>query len=307
MSRDLFTQPLRGIIVPMVTPLAGPDELDTPALERLVDHLVSNGVDGLFVLGTTGEGPNLSYRLRRELIEQTCSIAAERVAVLVGITDTSMAEALELGRDSGRLGASAVVAAPPYYLFCSQEELLVYFEKIAREVPIPLYLYNQPGNTKITIETATIVKALQIPNVAGIKNSSKDLISIQQVCRQLQNRDNLSVLIGPDGLMAEMVLMGADGGVNAGANIAPDLYVKLYQAARDKDLKKVHLYQKKVLQLIDTVYNVVPGKSRVIKTLKCALGLMGICNDQMTDPLTKPTKEEKNQIRKAIIDLGLMK
>src|SRR6476469_8365630 len=90
--------PLKGIIPPMITPLRGRDELDVPGLERLVEHLISGGISGLFILGTTGEGPSLSYRLRRELVTYTGRFVRGRVKVLVGITDTAFVESVGIAR-----------------------------------------------------------------------------------------------------------------------------------------------------------------------------------------------------------------
>ena len=113
MPHDLST--LRGIIPPLVTPLAGPDSLDVAGLERLLARVLSAPVAGVFVLGTTGEGPNLSHRLRREVIERTLKLVAKRVPVFVGITDTSMADSAALADFAANCGANAVVVAPPYY------------------------------------------------------------------------------------------------------------------------------------------------------------------------------------------------
>src|SRR5438067_11401603 len=107
---------LQGIIPPLITPLKGWDELDLAGLERLVEHVIAGGVQGVFILGTTGEGPGLSYRLRRELIERVCRQARERVPILVGITDTSYVEALGLACHAAYCGAQAVVASAPYYM-----------------------------------------------------------------------------------------------------------------------------------------------------------------------------------------------
>src|SRR5215469_14647740 len=104
---------LNGIIPPMITPLSGRDELDVEGLEKLVEHILSGGVGGLFILGTTGEGPSLSYRLRRELIERVCKQVNRRVSVLVGITDTAFVESINIARCAADFGGTAVVAAPP--------------------------------------------------------------------------------------------------------------------------------------------------------------------------------------------------
>src|SRR4029079_1920353 len=100
--------PLRGIIPPMITPLIDRDTLDVEGLERLVEHLLAGGVHGLFILGTTGEGPSLSYKLRLELIERGCQHVRGRVPVLVGITDTSFTETVALAEEAADDGASAL-------------------------------------------------------------------------------------------------------------------------------------------------------------------------------------------------------
>src|SRR5690606_34572002 len=104
-----------GIIPPMVTPLSGRDTLDIDGTQRLVEHLIGGGVHGIFILGTTGEAPSLSYRLRRELIDLVCQLADRRVPVLVGITDTSFVESVNLAGHAASAGAAAVVLSTPYY------------------------------------------------------------------------------------------------------------------------------------------------------------------------------------------------
>src|SRR3954471_11457309 len=157
----------RGIIPPMVTPLQARDALDLPGLERLIEHILGGGVHGLFLLGTTGEAPGLSHRLRCELVERTCEQVSGRVPVLVGITDTSFVESVEMAEHAADAGAQAVVLAPPYYFPAGQPELAEYIEQVAAAVPLPLLLYNMPSHTKLSFEPGTIARALQIPNVVG--------------------------------------------------------------------------------------------------------------------------------------------
>lgn len=107
-----MNMPLAGIIPPSVTPLKGRDTLDVEAFERLIERMIAGGVHGLFVLGTTGEGPGLSYRLRREIIDRACGIVRGRVPVLVGITDTAFMESVAIARHAAAAGADTVVAAP---------------------------------------------------------------------------------------------------------------------------------------------------------------------------------------------------
>ena len=102
-----------GVIPPVVSPLIAPDQLDGEAVGRIVDHLIAGGVSGLFVLGTTGEGPSLTYQMRYEMVERTCEQANGRVPVLVGVTDTCLEESVALAEHASACGAAAIVAAAP--------------------------------------------------------------------------------------------------------------------------------------------------------------------------------------------------
>ena len=166
---------MRGVIVPLVTPLLDRDTLDTGGLERLIEHVLAGGVQGLFILGTTGEGPSLGYRLRHELIERTCRLAAGRVPVMGGITDTAFIESVRLAPTAADGGAAAVVAAPPYYYPARQLELVEYIEHLAAELPLPLLLYNLPGYTKLPFEPQTVRAAAAMPGIVGMKDSSGDM------------------------------------------------------------------------------------------------------------------------------------
>src|SRR5450432_2959238 len=121
-------RPFRGLITPMATPLASPDRLDVAGVDRLVANIVAGGVRALFILGTTGEGPSLSYRTRRELIDRVCRLAGTKVPVLVAITDTSRQESMDLANFAAGQGASGLVVAPPYYYPMTQVDLAGYVE-----------------------------------------------------------------------------------------------------------------------------------------------------------------------------------
>src|SRR6056297_1794166 len=114
---------LGGLIVPLVTPLADYDQIDRPGTQRLLQHVISGGVEGIFILGTTGEAPSLSYRVRREFIELVCQEVDHRVPVLVGLTDTSFVETITLSQVAADAGADAAVLSTPYYFPAGQTEL----------------------------------------------------------------------------------------------------------------------------------------------------------------------------------------
>lgn len=276
--------PLTGIIPPLVTPLRDRDELDVAGLERLVERLLAGGVSGLFILGTTGEGPSLGYRLRRELVERVCRQVEARVPVLVGITDTAFVESVNVARHAAGAGASAVVVAPPYYLPEAQPELREYLDHLVPELPLPLYLYNMPALTKVSFELETVRHAMDIPQIIGLKDSSGNLDYFKRVAGLLPHRPDWSLLIGPEELLLESVSAGGLGGVSGGANLFPKLYVKLFEAARSGDLARARELQSQVLVISSLLYRIGRHSSSIIKGIKCALACLGVCDDFMAEP-----------------------
>lgn len=299
-------QPLRGIIPPLVTPLSGRDTLDVAGLERLIEHLLTGGVHGLFILGTTGEAPSLSYRLRRELIERTCLLVKGRVPVLVGITDTAFVESVNLAQFSAEKGASAVVTAPPYYFPAAPPELQQYIEDLVAEMPLPMFLYNMPGLTKVSFDIELVRRALDMPGICGVKDSSCDMIYFHRLIEVARQRPEWSILVGPEELTAEAVLLGGHGGINGGANLHPGLYVKMYEAAAAQDLPLTRQLHAEVMRLAGSIYTVGRHKSAIIKGIKCGLSLLGICDDQMAEPFQRFNAPEREMIRERLAALGLI-
>ncbi len=304
-NSNLLPKPLRGIIPPMITPLLDRDTLDVAGLERLIEHILAGGVHGLFILGTTGEAPSLSYRLRYELIERVCGQVKGRVPVLVGITDTSFVESVNIARKARQAGAQAVVLAPPYYFPAGQAELLEYLRHLTSELPLPLFLYNMPSYTKLVFEPDTIRAAAEFPGIVGIKDSSGNMIYFRRLQSLLKENPEFSLLIGQEELLAEAVLLGGHGCVGGGANLVPQLYVDLYDAACSKDLPKIESLHKKVMHLSTTIYNVGQYGSSYLKGLKCALSCIGICSDFMAEPFHRFRRTEHDVIQKYIKELGI--
>jgi dihydrodipicolinate synthase/N-acetylneuraminate lyase len=297
--------PLRGIIPPMITPLLDRDTLDTAGLERLIEHLLAGGVHGLFILGTTGEAPSLSYCLRHELVNRVCEQVAGRVPVLVGVTDTSFVESVNLATHAAMAGAHAVVLSAPYYFPAGQPELLEYIEDIASELPLPVFLYNMPSHTKLTFEPETVRRALEIPNIVGMKDSSAQMIYFHKLRVLAADRPDFSLLVGPEELLGESVLLGAHGGVCGGANLFPRLYVDLYEAASAAQLDRIAALHAQVMQLGATIYSVGKHRSAFIKGLKCGLSCLGICEDFMAEPFQRFGAPQREQVEKYLAELGV--
>jgi dihydrodipicolinate synthase/N-acetylneuraminate lyase len=290
-------RPLSGIVPPLVTPLAAPDRLDLPGLERLVARVVGAGCSGVFVLGSTGEAQALSYRLRMEMVRETCRLTAGRVPVLAGISDTALAESVSLGRQAAEAGAAGLVLAPPYYFRLSQPDILRYVESAAAELPVPVFLYNIPGLVKLWLEPETVARAAEHPNIAGFKDSSGDLIYFQRVLRAVAGAPGFSVFMGPEELLADALLLGAHGGVAGGANLRPELYVSLYAAAREGRIDEVLKLRTRVMDLSEHVYRVGEPSTSYFRGIKCALELDGVCSGLPAPPLERFSEVEAQAIR----------
>lgn len=300
-----MTSKLRGIVPPLVTPLLNNDTIDTEGLERLIEHVVAGGVHGIFILGTTGEAQSISVGLRHEMIRQSARILNNRLPLLVGISDTSLEDSLSLAKRAADSGADAVVSAPPYYFATGQAELAEFYEQLIPALALPVYLYNMPTHTKVSFAPSTVSRLAANPKVLGFKDSSGSGSYFQSVMHEMRNRDDFSLFVGPEEMMAESVLMGADGGVNGGANMFPELYVALYNAALNKDIDTVHKLHRKVMQISASIYTLGSYGSSYLKGVKSALSVLGICNDFLASPFNRFDEVHKDRIRAAIDALEL--
>lgn len=176
----------------------------------------------------------------------------------------------------------------------------------APDLPLPLVLYNMPAMTKVNLEIDTVRKAAELPGVIGIKDSSGNMVYFHDLLRFAGERRDFSVLMGPEELLGEAMLFGAHGGIPGGANIAPRLYVRIVEAARNHDAGTVIELQAQILKLRE-IYRIGRYASNVIKGIKCALSLLGICSDGMAEPFHSFRAPEREKTRAILSDLGLIK
>ncbi len=296
MSSNTTALNLHGIIPPVITPLVDRDQLDASGLARLIERILAGGVHGLFILGTTGEAPSLSYRLRRELITRVCQLVGGKVPVLVGITDTSFVESVALAEHAARAGAKGVVLSTPYYFPAGQTELAQYIEHIAEQLPLPLILYNMPSLTKVWFEIETLEKLSAIPNIAGVKDSSGDVAYFERLVGLRRLRPDWSCMMGPEAMLPVAMKLGGQGGVNGGANVFPRLFVACYDAAVEGDLARVQSLQR-TIDAFQAVYEIGKYASRYIKATKCCLSLLDVCDDFMAEPFNRFLPPERARVK----------
>ncbi|QDU27643.1 putative 2-keto-3-deoxy-galactonate aldolase YagE [Anatilimnocola aggregata] len=305
MNTPAFSQPLRGIVPPLVTPLAARDELDRAALARIIERMIEGGVAGIFVLGTTGEAPALDYRLRYELVEAAAEIIAGRVPMLVGVTDPSLTESLDLAQHAAANRAAAIVAAPPYYFPLQQRDLVRYFSQLAEQSPLPLFLYNMPACVKIDISVETTEACTRLANVCGVKDSGGNLEHYRRLLELRSLRPDWTFLIGPEHLLAESVLLGGDGGVNGGANLHPRLFVDWFAAAVANDSNRIHQLGDQV-RLLGQIYRQADEFMAVVRGLKCALSVAGLCDNRLAEPIQPCDAVAREKIVAIVEQLGLL-
>ncbi|WP_026951395.1 dihydrodipicolinate synthase family protein [Algoriphagus mannitolivorans] len=290
-----------GIIPPMITPLNPDLSLDVDHTEKMISHLIRGGVHGIFILGTTGESASISQDVKSDLIRLTCKMVLGKIPVLVGITGCSLIESLDLAGIAKDSGADALVAAPPFYVNIDQEELEVYYKRLADEVALPLMLYNMPSHTKISIGLDTIISLSSHPNIIGIKDSSGDLAYFQNLCEAFRGQQDFRIFVGPEEVLAASLELGGHGGVSGGANLFPQLYVKAYEAFEAKDFGRLRELQETILFLSANIYQNATYKSSYLKGLKAAMSLEGLCRGILAPPLFPYSEAEKEALRESLV------
>src|SRR5713101_1386856 len=225
---------IRGIIPPVATPMQANEDLDLPRLKWFLDHLIKNGVHGVFVLGTNSEFYALDEKEKQEVVATAVSHVRRRVPVFAGTGAETTREAVRLTKMAEREGADGVSVITPYFVSPNQQEIYDHYRRIAEATNLPVLLYNNPstcGGLKIDVDT--VARLAEIPNILGVKDSSGDLQNTVEYLRVVPER--FSVMMGRDTLIFSALVMGARGAVPATGNIAPALLVEIYEAFRRGD------------------------------------------------------------------------
>lgn len=291
----------RGIIPPVLTPLNDRDSLDYQGLENIIRRLIAGGVQGLFVLGTTGEGPSLSYPLRRDMIKESLRIVAGEIPVMVGITDTSLIESVRLADYAAKNGAGAVVVAPPSYHPIDQADLLRYLETLAEKLPLPAFLYNMPSHCKTWYDIDTLRRVFEIPTYIGLKDSSDDMDYFKRAAELIIPQKRLTLLIGPEDKLPAALELGAHGGICGGAHLLPRLFVRIVEAYRAGDAAAMERYKKRLGDL-QRVYD---AGGSFLKSMKAAMSVLGLCRNIFAEPISPLDKTRVEAVRKTLQEVGI--
>ncbi len=287
-----------GVVVPLITPLAENHQVDERALERLIDYVTKGGVDSLFILGTTGEGPCLGHQAKNDLIAYTSRHVKGRMKVMVGITDTSPEETIKWSYVAADKGADAVVLAPPPYFPYTQEELVIYVRYIVRHSPLPVLLYNIPRLTKTTFGMEAIQCLIDEEGIRGFKDSSRDWTYFQEMLLVAKSRPDWTILTGTEELLVKSMEAGANGGVLGGANLFPELLSRFYNAIKNKNSLEIANLES-ILSDCRRLYSLGTGVTSSIQAIKYVLEQKGICKRTMTVPF----QDMNENSRKIVLEI----
>jgi 4-hydroxy-tetrahydrodipicolinate synthase len=294
----------RGAVVPVVTPLTAQGGLDEPALDRLVDAMIAGGVEGIFVLGTTGEGAHVPRESRRRLVEQTVRRAGKRTRVFVGLGDLRQADLAGVN-EFFQAGADAVVVHPPISEKVPPEQLQAWFRAVLDRLVGPLLLYNIPMTTGISIPLDAVEQLLGHPRLAGLKDSENNPKRLEEVMQRFGGKKDFSVFVGVGALMEKGLKLGADGIVPSVGNLIPDVCHQLCVAAQNADWSAVETLSLR-MNAVAALYQKGRNLHESLAALKAAMHCRGLCATQMLPPLRKVSEAELEKIRGQMTELHLL-
>lgn len=282
MKNTIFT----GMATAIVTPMHTDGSIDYEALGRFVEFQIGSGINGLVVMGTTGENATIEPEDQKKVIAYTVEKAAGRVPVIAGTGTNNTEHVLHNTRNACQVGADAVLVVTPYYNKATQNGLVTHFTAVADESTLPVILYNVPSRTGCNLLPKTVAKLSEHPNIAAIKEATGSLaqmIEIMHLCG-----DKIDVYSGEDGLTVPMMAMGAKGTISVLSNVAPRQSVAMTDACLRGDYAAAAKMQCDLLPLINALFsevNPIPAKA--------ATAAMGFGADALRMPLT--SMEEQNR------------
>ena len=288
-----------GIIPAMITPLTKQDELNEPALRKLTNYLVENGVHGLFITGSQGEFWAFSAEEKKRAWEIVVEETNGRVPVYAGTAAVTTREAIALTQTAERVGIDAVSVLTPFFINPNPDELYDHYKSIAAATNLPVLLYTNPDRTNVKISTALLSKLAKIDNIVGIKDSSGDLTLTIDYLASVP--EDFSIVMGRDTLIFSGLLHGAKGAIAATANVVPALVVSIYECFKQNDLK-ASLQAQEALAPLRMAFTW--GTFPVV--IKEALDLIGLEGGPSRAPVGPMTPSQRERLKNLLIELHMI-
>lgn len=269
--------------------------------------MLDAGVHGLFLLGSSGEGPVLSGQIGDAVVETAVSLVASQIPVLAGVLEPGTDRVVERGLRMKQLGADALVVAAPYYFPVTDDELLAHFRAVHQAVELPIFVYDIPRTTKIKIPLEVMLELAREGTVIGAKDSSGDVVGFRRLA--LSAPPGFKLFTGAELLLDAALMMGAAGAVPGLGNVAPEIFVQLYESWKSGDRPAAVKAQETLVRLFEVF--VMPGgriqHSYAIAAMKTALMLRGvIASARTTAPFTPATSEQLERTRVIMTELGIL-
>jgi len=289
----------RGSFVAIVTPFGPDGRIDEAAFARMCEEQIAAGTAGIVPCGTTGESATLTHEEHERLIKFTVEVVNRRVPVIAGTGSNSTAEALRLTRAAKEYGADAALLITPYYNKPTQEGLYLHYSTIAREVDLPLVLYNVPGRTGVNLAPETVERLAELENVVAIKEASGALAQMAEIVRRCGER--LVLLSGDDALILPVLAIGGQGVISVVANVVPQDVARLCSEFFAGNLAQAQRIYRRLLPLCQAMFyetNPIP--------VKTALSLLGKINPDLRPPLCRMGQANLERLRAALTEYGLL-
>jgi N-acetylneuraminate lyase len=282
----------KGIMPALVTPFEDNGNLKGKTVENLMKWHFSEGVNGFYICGSTGEGPALRKELRKEMAEVTVSAAKGKGVIIDHIGAPNILDALELTRHATDIGVDAISSLVPTYSFkYTEDEIIDYYQAISDNTDKPILVYATSMMSGLNV-VHVLERVMKIPHVIGVKFTIRDYFELRKA--KEVNGGNINLINGPDETLICGLSMGADGGIGTTYNIMPGWFVELYKAFTEGDIKKAQEYQFKINHVIDTLIRY--SGNGAIKATKEALNLMGYdCGSAVF-----PAKKYSTEVSKAL-------
>ena len=285
----------QGSMVALVTPFKE-GKVDEKKLGELVDFHIKNGTDIIVPCGTTGESATLSFEEHERVVEVVIDKAKGKVSVIAGTGSNNTVEALKLTRHAKEAGADGALVITPYYNKPTQRGMYLHFEKIAKEVDIPIVLYNVPGRTSVNLLPETVAKLAKIKNIVGIKEASGDLKQASDIVGLCG--DKFDLISGDDFITLPMLALGGKGVISVVANLVPAEMAALIDEFNKGNLEKTKEIHYKIFPLCKAMFiETNPGP------VKTAMALQGLLDTpELRLPLAPMSKENVEKLKKVLMD-----
>jgi len=291
----MVVRKIEGTGVALVTPFTASEEVDFPALERLVNHVIEGGVDYLVALGTTGESVTLTKSEKIAVLEKIKEAAGGRVPIVLGHGGNNTKVLIESLSEYDLTGISAILSVTPAYNKPSQSGLVEHYKKFIEASPLPVILYNVPGRTGVNMLPETTLKiANAFPNkVIAVKEASGDLSQMMEIINNAPK--GFEVISGDDGITLPLISVGGTGLISVIANAFPHEMSSIVNSALEDRYAEARIGHYQLLNLIGLTFaNGNPGG------VKAMLNKIGIIENVLRLPLVPVVKETEDKILEAI-------